>query len=48
MTGPAGHRLGFFYELIATLCLPLATFVVIMLMALLLYGLELRSNRRRR
>ena len=47
-TVPAGHRLGFFYELVATLCLPVTTFVVIMLLALLLYGLELRSNRRSR
>ena len=47
-TVPAGHRLGFFYELVATLCLPVTTFVVILLLALLLYGLELRSNRRSR
>jgi len=41
-----GHRLGFFYELCATLTLPLITLLVIMLMALLLYGSELRTNRR--
>ena len=47
-TVPAGHRLGFFYELVATLCLPLTTFVIIMLMALLIYGWELQTNRNRR
>ena len=41
-----GHRLGFFYELCATLTLPLITFLVISMMALLLYGYELRSSRR--
>ena len=41
-----GHRLGFLYELCATLTLPLMTFLMIMLMALLLYGYELRTNRR--
>ena len=40
------QRLGFFYELIATLSLPLFTFIIIMLMALLLYGCELHSVRR--
>ena len=41
-----GHRLGFFYELCATLTLPLITFSIIMLMALVLYGWELHKHRR--
>ena len=41
-----GHRLGFFYELCATLTLPLISFLVIMLMALCVYGYELRTTRR--
>ena len=41
-----GHRLGFLYELCATLTLPLITFLVTMLMALCAYGYELRTNRR--
>jgi hypothetical protein len=44
----AGRRLGFFYELVATLVLPLMTFLVIMLMAALLYGCELSSVRRKK
>jgi hypothetical protein len=42
----AGRRLGFFYELVATLVLPLVTFLVIMLMAAIVYGWELHSIRR--
>ena len=41
-----GHRLGFFYELCAILAMPLVTFIIIMLMALLLYGCELKKHRR--
>ena len=41
-----GRRLGFFYELCAMLTLPLITFFVVMLMALLVYGCELHANRR--
>ena len=40
-----GRRLGFFYELCAMLTLPLITFFVVMLMALLVYGCELHANR---
>ena len=43
-----GHRLGFFYELCATLTLPLISFLVIMLMAVLLYGWELHAARNSR
>ena len=41
-----GRRLGFFYELCAMLAMPLVTFIIIMLMALLLYGCELKKHRR--
>ena len=41
-----GRRLGFYYELVATLLMPAFSFGVIMLMALLLYGCELRQGRR--
>ena len=41
-----GRRLGFYYELVATLLLPIFSFVVIMTMALLLYGYELQQARR--
>ena len=41
-----GHRLGFLYELCAMLAMPLVTFIIIMLMALLLYGCELKKHRR--
>jgi hypothetical protein len=41
-----GRRLGFFYELVATLSLPFITFAIIMLMATLVYGYELYSVRR--
>ena len=36
-----GRRLGFYYELVATLLLPALSFGVIMLLALVLYGCEL-------
>ena len=42
----AGRRLGFVYELIATLLLPVLSFVIIQLLALLVYGLELRQHRK--
>ena len=38
-----GRRLGFYYELVATLLLPIFSFLVIMSMALLLYGFELQQ-----
>ena len=41
-----GQRLGFYYELVATLLLPALSFGAVMLMALLLYGCELRQARR--
>jgi uncharacterized membrane protein len=43
-----GRRLGFYYELVTTLLLPIFSFVVIMTMALLLYGYELQQARRAR
>jgi hypothetical protein len=43
-----GQRLGFYYELVATLLLPALSFGVVMLMALLLYGCELHQGRRAR
>lgn len=42
----AGRRLGFVYELIATLLLPVVSFLIIQLLALIVYGIELRQHRK--
>ena len=40
-----GTRLGFFYELVAHLLLPILSFFVILLLALLVYSVELYQHR---
>ena len=41
-----GQRLGFYYELVATLLLPILTFLLILLMAFVVYSVELWQVRR--
>ena len=41
-----GQRLGFYYELVATLALPILTFLLILLMAFVVYSVELWQVRR--
>lgn len=41
-----GFRLGFYYELIATMLLPIISFTVILIVASIVFGFEYRRNRR--
>ena len=41
-----GRRLGFYYEMVATLLLPLISFALILLVALVVYALEHRSSKK--
>lgn len=41
-----GRRLGFYYEMVATLLLPLISFALILLVALVVYAIEHRSSKK--